>query len=189
MSGVLTNPGPWTLIPLLPRPVRDAVGPSVILAAQWLRKCRSHADQIQGTFITFCRNDSTTLRSRTSTSATWNCKSFSHLPSNFDIEIHSDSCSKSDISRRNSFIWDFPSTSLGAVIIMHDLRRRALESSKTVSRRALSKQSSPATSRSNSRAPSRIASSAVSRAGSDDEDTGGELSDETSFRYILFKRS
>ncbi len=65
---------------------------------------------------------------------------------------------------------------------MHDLRRRALESSKTVSRRALSKQSSPATSRSNSRAPSRV----VSRAGSDDEDTGGELSDETSFRYVLF---
>jgi len=69
---------------------------------------------------------------------------------------------------------------------MHDLRRRALESSKTVSRRALSKQSSPATSRSNSRAPSRVASTAVSRAGSDDEDTGGELSDETSFRYVLF---
>jgi len=65
---------------------------------------------------------------------------------------------------------------------MHDLRRRALEGNKTVSRKALSKQSSPATSRSNSRAPSRAASRAVSRAGSDDEDTGGELSDETSFR-------
>lgn len=64
---------------------------------------------------------------------------------------------------------------------MRDLRRRALESHKTVSRKAQSMQSSPATSRSNSRAPSRVASGAVSRAGSDDEDESGALSDETSF--------
>lgn len=65
---------------------------------------------------------------------------------------------------------------------MHDLRRQALESNKTVSRKARSKQCSPATSRSNSATPSRSASRAVSRAGSD-EDEGGNHSDETSFRY------
>ena len=66
---------------------------------------------------------------------------------------------------------------------MHDLRRRALESNKTVSRKAQSKQSSPATSKPASASVSRAASRAASRAGSDDEDAGGNLSDETSFRY------
>ena len=67
---------------------------------------------------------------------------------------------------------------------MHDLRRQALESGKTVSRKARSKQGSPAPSRSGSAPSSRAASRsrAVSRAGSD-EDEGGNLSDETSFRY------
>lgn len=65
---------------------------------------------------------------------------------------------------------------------MHDLRRQVLESGKTVSRKARSKQSSPASSRPSSVAPSRTASRNASRAGSD-EDEGGELSDETSFRY------
>ncbi|KAI9827299.1 MAG: hypothetical protein M1826_006403 [Phylliscum demangeonii] len=65
---------------------------------------------------------------------------------------------------------------------MHDLRRQALESRKTVSRKAQSKQSSrnssqPA-SRSNSRANSRATSRATSRQGSDEEDE--RLSDETS---------
>ena len=64
---------------------------------------------------------------------------------------------------------------------MHDLRRQALESGKTVSRKAKSKQSSTTSSKGNSAANSRPASKAVSRAGSDDE---GELSDETSFRYV-----
>ncbi|KAL8687791.1 MAG: hypothetical protein Q9218_006138 [Villophora microphyllina] len=65
---------------------------------------------------------------------------------------------------------------------MHDLRRQALESGKTVSRKARSKQSTPASSRNNSAPPSRAASRsrAVSRAGSDDEENGN-LSDETSF--------
>ncbi|MCJ1320694.1 hypothetical protein MMC15_006034 [Xylographa vitiligo] len=61
---------------------------------------------------------------------------------------------------------------------MHDLRRQALESGKTVSRKAKSKQSSTASSRGNSAANSRPVSKAASRAGSDDE---GDLSDETSF--------
>lgn len=65
---------------------------------------------------------------------------------------------------------------------MHDLRRQALESGKTISRKARSKQSSPASSRPNSVPPSRTASRNTSRAGSD-EDEGGDLSDETSFRY------
>ena len=64
---------------------------------------------------------------------------------------------------------------------MHDLRRQALESGKTVSRKAKSKQSSTASSRGNSAANSRVGSKSASRAGSDDE---GELSDETSFRYV-----
>jgi len=65
---------------------------------------------------------------------------------------------------------------------MHDLRRQALESGKTVSKKARSKQSSGGNSRSNSAANSRVGSKNVSRAGSDDEE-GGNLSDETSFRY------
>ncbi|ERF73293.1 hypothetical protein EPUS_03126 [Endocarpon pusillum Z07020] len=65
---------------------------------------------------------------------------------------------------------------------MHeDLRRRALESSKTVSKKARSRQSSRTTSAVNSRPNSRPTSRAQSRNGSDDEDGGGNLSDETSF--------
>ncbi|KAL8681469.1 MAG: hypothetical protein Q9186_002415 [Xanthomendoza sp. 1 TL-2023] len=65
---------------------------------------------------------------------------------------------------------------------MHDLRRQALESGKTTSRKARSKQASPASSRPNSAPPSRAASRtrAVSKADSDDDETGN-LSDETSF--------
>ncbi|MCJ1273951.1 hypothetical protein MMC21_001744 [Puttea exsequens] len=65
---------------------------------------------------------------------------------------------------------------------MHDLRRQALESGKTVSRKARSKQSTPASSRTNSPGRSRAVSRSgnVSRAGSD-EGGDGELSDETSF--------
>ncbi|MCJ1371266.1 hypothetical protein MMC20_002481 [Loxospora ochrophaea] len=62
---------------------------------------------------------------------------------------------------------------------MHDLRRQALESGKTVSRKAQSRQSSKTSSRANSAPTSRAASRTVSRAGSDDEE--GNLSDETSF--------
>ena len=65
---------------------------------------------------------------------------------------------------------------------MHDLRRQALESGKTVSRKAQSKQSSRASSRAASMTTSRVASRNVSRSGSDEEE-GGNLSDETSFRY------
>jgi hypothetical protein len=66
---------------------------------------------------------------------------------------------------------------------MHDdLLRKALESGKTVSKKQKSKQASPTNSRlaskQNSHANSRIASRDVS----DDEDGGGNLSDETSFR-------
>jgi hypothetical protein len=71
---------------------------------------------------------------------------------------------------------------------MHDLRRQALESGKTMSRKARSKQPSAANSRGTSRANSRVGSKAVSRAGSDDED-GGDLSDETSFRYISVRKA
>ncbi|KAI4137352.1 MAG: hypothetical protein LQ341_005179 [Variospora aurantia] len=65
---------------------------------------------------------------------------------------------------------------------MHDLRRQALESGKTVSRKARSKNGSPAPSRPNSAPSSRATSRsrAVSRAGSDEEENGN-LSDETSF--------
>ncbi|KAK4942462.1 hypothetical protein LTR10_017758 [Elasticomyces elasticus] len=64
---------------------------------------------------------------------------------------------------------------------MHeDLRRRALESGKTVSKKAISKQSSRGSSRANSAANSRAASRAQSREVSDDEDPGnGNLSDDT----------
>ncbi|KAL8735518.1 MAG: hypothetical protein Q9181_002761 [Wetmoreana brouardii] len=65
---------------------------------------------------------------------------------------------------------------------MRDLRRQALESGKTVSRKARSKQASPASSQPNSAPSSRAASRsrAVSGANSDDEENGN-LSDETSF--------
>ncbi|KIX06867.1 uncharacterized protein Z518_04843 [Rhinocladiella mackenziei CBS 650.93] len=64
---------------------------------------------------------------------------------------------------------------------MHeDLRRRALESGKTVSNRAKSKQSSRGSSRGNSAANSRVASRVQSRDVSDEEDAGnGNLSDDT----------
>ncbi|KAF2456803.1 IFRD domain-containing protein [Lineolata rhizophorae] len=66
---------------------------------------------------------------------------------------------------------------------MHDLRRQALESGKTVSRKARSKQasaaSSRASSRANSAANSRVPSRAASRQASDEED--GNLSDGTAW--------
>lgn len=65
---------------------------------------------------------------------------------------------------------------------MHeDLRRRALESRKTVSRKAQSKQSSGRTSTVHSPGHSRPGSRPESRQASDDED--GNFSDETAFRY------
>ncbi|KAI9753492.1 MAG: hypothetical protein M4579_005124 [Chaenotheca gracillima] len=62
---------------------------------------------------------------------------------------------------------------------MHDLRRQALESGKTVSRKARSRQTSLPSSKTNSRSNSRTGSRAGSRQGSDDEE--GNLSDETSY--------
>lgn len=63
---------------------------------------------------------------------------------------------------------------------MHDnLRRRALESGKTVSNKAKSKPSSKASSRGNSHPNSRGNSRLQSRDASDDEDLGGNLSDDT----------
>jgi len=67
-----------------------------------------------------------------------------------------------------------------------DLRRRALESGKTTSRKAQAKsqQSSRASSRANSAVNSRAASRVVSRDVSDDEDDrNGNLSDDTNMRY------
>ncbi|KAG0637244.1 interferon-related developmental regulator-domain-containing protein [Tuber brumale] len=61
---------------------------------------------------------------------------------------------------------------------MSELRRKALGSGKTVSRKAASRQSSAASSRANSRNTSRANSRAASRANTDDE---GSLSDETTF--------
>ncbi|KAF2156080.1 hypothetical protein K461DRAFT_88827 [Myriangium duriaei CBS 260.36] len=61
---------------------------------------------------------------------------------------------------------------------MHDLRRQALESGKTVSRKAKSRQSSAASSKNASPAVSRNASRVASRSASDDE---GNLSDTTDF--------
>ncbi|KAL9126280.1 MAG: hypothetical protein Q9217_004653 [Psora testacea] len=67
---------------------------------------------------------------------------------------------------------------------MHDLRKQALlESGKTVSRKARSRQSTPASSRLNTPATSRAASrsrGSTSRGGSDEEGDGN-LSDDTSF--------
>ncbi|RMZ84185.1 hypothetical protein DV738_g608, partial [Chaetothyriales sp. CBS 135597] len=63
---------------------------------------------------------------------------------------------------------------------MHeDLRRRALESGKTTSKKARSKQSSRESSKPTSRAGSHAASRVASRDGSDDEDGAGNLSDDT----------
>ncbi|KAI9833637.1 MAG: hypothetical protein M1819_003590 [Sarea resinae] len=62
---------------------------------------------------------------------------------------------------------------------MHDLRRKALESGKTVSKKAQSKQASRNSSRPNSTPSSRTHSRNASRHGSDEED--GNLSDGTSW--------
>lgn len=69
---------------------------------------------------------------------------------------------------------------------MHeDLRRRALESGKTVSNKAKSKPTSRGNSKPNSAANSRAASRIQSRDVSDDEDGGnGNLSDDTNQRYV-----
>ena len=69
---------------------------------------------------------------------------------------------------------------------MHeDLRRRALESGKTVSKKAKSKSGSRAASPGNSRPASRGASRVQSRDASDDEDLGsGNLSDDTNLRFV-----
>lgn len=67
---------------------------------------------------------------------------------------------------------------------MHDLRRQALESGKTVSRKARSRQASGQSSRAGSTASSRAASRVASRNASDDEE--GSLSDSTNFRYPPF---
>lgn len=69
---------------------------------------------------------------------------------------------------------------------MHDLRKKALiESGKTLSRKARSRESTPGHSKLNTPASSRAASrvrGASGRAVSDDENDG-DLSDETSHRY------
>lgn len=62
---------------------------------------------------------------------------------------------------------------------MHDLRRQALESHKTVSRKAQSRQSSRASSAANSRVTSRANSRNPSRHASDDEEAN--LSDDTNW--------
>lgn len=77
---------------------------------------------------------------------------------------------------------------------MHDdLRRRALESKKTLSKKAKAKseQSSPASSRVASRNNSRVTSRVQSRDVSDDEDGfgGGNLSDDTTQRYCFLLRT
>lgn len=61
---------------------------------------------------------------------------------------------------------------------MHDLRRQALESGKTVSKKAKSRQSSAASSKNGSPAPSRNASRVASRSASDDD---SDFSDTTDF--------
>lgn len=63
---------------------------------------------------------------------------------------------------------------------MHDLRRQVLESGKTISRKARSRQASGASSKAASAASSRAASRTASRQASDDEDDNN-LSDSTSF--------
>lgn len=72
---------------------------------------------------------------------------------------------------------------------MHeDLRRRALESGKTVSNKAKSKPTSRGNSKPNSAANSRAASRIQSRDVSDDEDAGnGNLSDDTNQRYVFLR--
>jgi hypothetical protein len=62
---------------------------------------------------------------------------------------------------------------------MHDLRRQALESGKTVSKKARSKTTSLSTSRTNSRGNSRTPSRNVS-----DDEGEGNLSDSTNWRFV-----
>ncbi len=64
---------------------------------------------------------------------------------------------------------------------MHDLRRQALESGKTVSKKAKLRSS-----RTSSAANSRTTSQAGSRHGSDDEE--GDLSDSTNWRFVYAMR-
>lgn len=67
---------------------------------------------------------------------------------------------------------------------MPDLRRQVLESGKTISRKAASREGSRRTSRTNSAQNSRHSSRNASRQASDDEDAG-YLSDETAMRSVL----
>ncbi|KAK4989026.1 hypothetical protein LTR50_003495 [Elasticomyces elasticus] len=66
---------------------------------------------------------------------------------------------------------------------MHDLRRQALESGKTVSRKARSKQNSASSSHPSSPATSRAASRNPSRNASSDEEGGGDVSDDGSTQW------
>ena len=65
---------------------------------------------------------------------------------------------------------------------MHDLRRQALESNKTVSRKARSRIASATSSKATSKVNSPAGSRAPSRQGSDDEEY---LSDGTAWRYVV----
>lgn len=66
---------------------------------------------------------------------------------------------------------------------MPDLRRQVLESGKTMSRKAASKEGSRRTSRASSAQNSHQSSRNASRQASDDEDAGN-LSDDTAVRYV-----
>lgn len=67
---------------------------------------------------------------------------------------------------------------------MHDLRRQALSSGKTVSRKAMSREASRATSRASSAHNSHSSSRNASRHPSDDDDIGSQ-SDDTAWRYVF----
>lgn len=66
---------------------------------------------------------------------------------------------------------------------MRDLRRQALESGKTVSKKAKAKMASQSSSAANSRPASHTSSRNASRHGSDDEDA--DESDSTNWRYVV----
>lgn len=68
---------------------------------------------------------------------------------------------------------------------MRDLRRQALESGKTVSRKAQSRISS----RTSSAANSPVQSRSQSRHGSDEDEAEGSLSDSTNWRYVNVPKS
>lgn len=70
---------------------------------------------------------------------------------------------------------------LQSLSIMPDLRRQVLESGKTISRKAASREGSRRTSRANSAQNSRQSSQNQSRYGSDEEDLDS-LSDDTAMR-------